>query len=685
MRKVLPEELSFINEYRRAYSSFTVARWLLSRFEEPVWNCRFDKSTITINFSVTLADETVLTDARNSKLLNCIKRFLCAQTHPSVIGGKTFTPETEKALVTRAIHVVDYFLLRGCFTSKKSSFRELSKNDIYGFIDTISGHRLIKASIYEPEERVLAFLRTVKMDSTELDALRERHPLLFDTVDCDLPEGFDESRVQLARAWLYKNGFNTTSGPNQPFERCLSLTRLLDCLIGTRVLDSLQFKGVSLDYLNFSPRELFIREHRAVPVQLSVEDERASFEYVMSYLQILRVMDFANDSSDRLVDEDALSALNDEELLKNGLLKQKGRFTTLPLEVANRSLGKAIEFYLEFGEALVDQYLMMAKTNWQGNEFDFSLPEPLQRLGIKRFENAETDRYNFFVNLRSGSSLYHMLQVLIGSILVLVNTLMARRASEIRKFTRDSIVKDGNQYFLAFDLSKARVGPLRKRALRPLPVIAAEALTLLDRLNEGLRKFGYESTQTLFSNLPLTQKQNFIPYGSSKPTVNWLNLCLNRFCDYTETPLDTMGRRYYVRPHQLRRNFAMLFFWQGSFGGIEILQYFLGHQKPSFTYRYVTESLSGKVLRQVKAQVATELIKTHSVETESLAELICERYGVSLDKLYILPENDVTAYVEDLLMAGEAEIEPEFVDGPDGEEYKILYKVRESKSTVEPQ
>lgn len=685
MRNALPEELSFISEYRRSYSSFTVARWLLSRFEEPVWNCRFGKSNITINFALTLSDETRLTDASNLSLLNCIKRFLCAQTHPSVIGGKTFTPETEKVLVTRAIHSVDYFLLHGCFTSKKSGFRALSKNDIYGFLETISSHRLIKASIYEPVDRVLAFLRTVEMRSAELDVLQKRQPRLFDTVDCDLPEGIDDGRVQLARAWLFKNGFNTTSKPNEPFKYCFSFARLLDYLIGKRVLDSLQFRSISFEYLNFSPRELFIREYRAVPVQFSVEDDRAGFEYVMSYLQVLRVMDCANDSGISLVDEDALSVLNEEELLNNGLLKQKGRFTTLPFEVANRSLGKAVEFYLEFGEALVDQYLMLAEKNWQGNEFDFSLPEPLRRLGVKRFENVETDRQNFFVNLREGSSLYQMLQVLIGAILVLVNTLMARRASEIRKLTQESIVRDGNQFFLAFDLSKATVGPLKKRSVRPLPIIAAKALMLLERLNQELRKNGYESTQTLFFNLPLTQKQNFIPYGSSKPTETWLNLCLNRFCDYIETPLDTMGRRYYVRPHQLRRNFAMLFFWRGSFGGIEILQYFLGHQKPSFTYRYVTESLSGKVLRQVKAQVATELIKTHSVKTEPLAELICERYGVSLEKLYILPENDVTAYVEDLLMAGEAEIEPEFAEGPDGEEYKIIYKVRALKSTVEPQ
>ena len=119
----------------------------------------------------------------------------------------------------------------------------------------------------------------------------------------------------------------------------------------------------------------------------------------------------------------------------------------------------------------------------------------------------------------------------------------------------------------------------------------------------------------------------------------------------------------------------MLFFWQGSFGGIEVLRYFLGHKSPSMTYRYVTEALSGKALRRVKATVANAMIKADHSATEGLAQLICTRYGLTLNELHILPERDVVNYVEDLLASGEAEVEPEFVEGPYGEEYRVLYKV----------
>lgn len=63
---------------------------------------------------------------------------------------------------------------------------------------------------------------------------------------------------------------------------------------------------------------------------------------------------------------------------------------------------------------------------------------------------------------------------------------------------------------------------------------------------------------------------------------------------------------------------------------------------------------------------------------------ICERYGVTLSELHILPERDVVDYVEELMASGDAEVEPEFIEGPHGEEYRIVYRIIDkSKQQVE--
>ncbi|WP_379792784.1 site-specific integrase [Massilia norwichensis] len=571
---------------------------------------------------------------------------------------------------------MDHFLLKGSFVcGRNSEFQQLSKDEVHNFIDTLSARRSIKTNIYEPEQRIADFIRTLKVTSDELELARVRTPAIFDTSACELPDGVSEEQVWIARLWLYTRDFYSSGAHNEVFKYSLSATRLLKFLIGKKVLSNLKFDNMELDYLDFEPREGFVRELHAIPVQPGGEDERASTEYVQSYIQTLNVMKIDALSDYCLVSEDALTALDEKEALKHGRLKPKGRFATLPFEVANRSFKSAIEFYLDYGEDLISYYLTLAERNCQ-DEVLLDVPKSLQKLGVRKFKNTEVVAKSFFRELRNGTSLYQMLQVLLGAVIVLVNTLMARRAAELRGLTRASIVKDGFYFFLAFDLGKANLGEVRKTALRPLPAIGAEALGLLARLGERLKGLGYESSPTLFQRFKLGKKANFIPYGTTKGETEWIRLCLDRFCDYVQIPSDVHGHRYYVRSHQLRRNFAMLFFWQGNFGGLEVLRYFLGHHKPSMTYRYVTESMKGAVLRQVKATVAAGLIKSDSPATESLAEFICKRHGITMDDLHILPELDVIAYVEDLLSSKEAEIEPEFIDGPNGEEYKILYKIR---------
>lgn len=93
------------------------------------------------------------------------------------------------------------------------------------------------------------------------------------------------------------------------------------------------------------------------------------------------------------------------------------------------------------------------------------------------------------------------------------------------------------------------------------------------------------------------------------------------------------------------------------------------------TYYYVTESIPGKILRRVKATVAKDMIRADHEATAGLAQLICARYGLTINQLHILPERDVVDYVEDLIASGDAEVEPEFIEGPHGEEYRIIYRI----------
>src|SRR6185437_10835464 len=122
---------------------------------------------------------------------------------------------------------------------------------------------------------------------------------------------------------------------------------------------------------------------------------------------------------------------------------------------------------------------------------------------------------------------------------------------------------------------------------------------------------------------------------------------LDYFSDYFELPGEKPGTRYYIRQHQLRRFFAMVFFWSGSFGGLDTLRYFLGHANLEHVYRYITENTPGAVLRAVKAEWASKVLLIGQEVSSGLGEFVQRVYRIADFRL--LTEEELSEYIEVLL------------------------------------
>lgn len=676
MNKSLLAALNFIESYRASNATLEQASWRINEFKDMVWECKFGDTHTTIDFRKFLDDGLLLTDLKHNNLLKNIKHFLCLQTHPALTGSLVLSPKTSRFRIANTLHILDYFLLRSDkFLLSTHEFNNISYNDVSNLIWTLSSGSSIKSGIYEPEQNIFHFLQKVNITKDTRQKLEEKYPELF---EIENNEELKLSRDQTlnARAWLKENNFYAQYDKNTEYRYKLVRMRLLNMAIGQNILCPLKFDNLTLPGLDVTQTRCFSQELPRVPVSDYEDDDRASIELAQEYIKVLRSMHIARTYDINLLPTESLVAVDDSEILFKERTKSRNRFTTLPFSLANSILGKSIAYFLEYGEPLVNYYLALARDGREMQQLSVPIPSKLLELGINQWHSKANKAEGFFSELRNGTNLYNMLEVLLGSVGILVNSLMARRSSELSELEADSIIEQNGSYFLAFDLRKANVLELRKRTLRPMPKIAAEALKLLAKLSNGLKEMGYSTGGKLFG-IPYILSSN---YGTGQPN---LRRCFDRFCDYFEVDLDEHGRRYYVRAHQLRRNFAMLFFWHGSFGGVELLRYFLGHSNSSMTYRYVTEAISGKVLRRVKASVAKDLIKAEHTATEALANLICERYKLSLSELHILPETDVVDYIEDLLTSGAASVEPEFFIGPMGEEYRILYKVTQAIPALE--
>jgi len=358
-------------------------------------------------------------------------------------------------------------------------------------------------------------------------------------------------------------------------------------------------------------------------------------------------------------------------------LKGICRFRTLPGHVALKALRDALEFTTKYADDIfksVGEILLVDKS-YPGNKvniLDMLVPDvtsnTLSELGVNTWiikeKNINTDEY--FKIFRSNSSLHALYEVLLGSILVVVGILMARRTSEIRELKHDCLLPNGKDphlykhkdvnFSIEFDNRKSGHAGDRELLIRPITRSAAKLIWKLQQFRQLIKESKEESTN---ESLLVSISQSATPsFGISNSSYMWN---LNRFCDYFETKtieLDELGvRRYYIRQHQLRRFFAMCFFWSSGYDGLDTLRWFLGHTDAEHLWHYITENTPGVVLRGVKAEALVHGLNAGNIKgIERIRELLKERF--ELGALSIESLADIVDDFEEEAQSGYVKLDP---------------------------
>jgi len=429
------------------------------------------------------------------------------------------------------------------------------------------------------------------------------------------------------------------------------------------------------------------REYEAAPVSINSNSCRMRESSLVFYYHVVRRLGILK-SVDLPVPYHALQLIQFPRIVKLLNLSQPGRFCLLPSSVVLGSLKNAIEYYLSYGSDLINSYLAiitvthnskMKIMQWRHVEKDITpyLTPLIKNLGVTRWKIQRSFRtkektlnnIDYFQSLRSNSALWELLRVLYGAIQIVVGTLMARRQSELMDLYPISCL-DKEKGHLIFYVRKSGSGDKREKVARPIPSIAVKMILLLEQFQTKLKKLGIIKEYFPIFSYPHPFKNVLVNFNH---TV--YNGSLDFFCDYMEIPLDNEARRYYIRQHQLRRYFAMLFFWGSSFGGMDSLRWFLAHTDVEHLYHYITESTPGEVLRGVKAHYAVEQLQAYENSATALSDLLEKKYGIL--KFDLMDSNELSDYVEHLICDGSVSVEPEFINTDDGNRHRILIKVIE--------
>lgn len=705
--------------------------WLVegTNFHSSIWHCQFgEKYRKMINFSIRLIDGTSLDDKKNGSLLGIIKLFIAVQFHPRFNGGFFYAPITAYYRLKEALHVCDWLILKQDeFGLAKCLLQNITRNDLRSYIKA-SGKLDVWEASYKFSSKLEAWLisKVAGITDDEIQDVVACHPgvLILPPVEDRSLKLSDEDLIA-ARVYFIKIGsynlrygeYTITTGE---FVREAYENTLHGMFLTPEIPPEFRFG------------DGYRREYDAVDVRdvVSIGHSRAKMSKKLSVLKRMVVVDQFYCPTGLKVDY--ITGLSIRELVGTEL-KIAGRYLSLPANLVFKQLRNAIEFSLANSQSVLNSvisFLNYYRYKEDKRFFYRKSAEALESVSGLEYKGQIVESWTvtsyqvqrsleYFTHLRSTPGLYEMYRVLLGSIQFVIGALAARRQGEIAMLENSNcllpllnpFLSENEQvgYFLQFSVEKTGHQGKLEIVQRPIPTLVAKLIWTLREFNLECLCLGLGEPKYLINTL----SKNSLEFTAINS--NTYNRNFDYFCDFFETTVVAVPNcgncRYYIRQHQLRRFFAMAFFWSGVFDGLEAVRYMLCHSDLEDLYHYITESNTGEVLNGVKSErIAYSLLNGNIDEisnVEALRDLLVSRYKVSsvhiktIDEIYTdysyqldngiaisdasLGEFKRSISLEydifNLLESKAIKLEPDFIqlriNGADVQNYKLILKIGE--------
>ncbi|APF66603.1 MULTISPECIES: integrase [Vibrio] len=733
--------------------------WLESCFPENKWVLTFGKYPKTIHWdTVCLDDGKKLTDKKHQKLLNSFKYWITAADNPLENGGKIISPGTAYQKVIKVISLINAVLLHSK-ELKLAKYHLLNVNDDFwlNILTKYAEHGNFQG-VYEIDKRTKVLFDNASQSVSDADAQTFKEKFPYVTQDIAQDESFlFLAEREKACAWLFERGYYHAGESIKYTGRSAVLGKLL---FGGKML----YHDINLP--NYA--ELHLKAPNQNSEYRSVENKDASTgtnqRTISTYIEAIRLIHTNLERKDAASPSILSERVNAGHISQLVSLKKAGRTRTLPPTFVFNLIRQCYEFAKEHlpteegSTTLLDETLTLLSTAksksavknsntlrpsqrsrawneelhremsssergyWFQTEAINCLSSEYLKKGIKQAQGFADSVENRFERIRANESLFDLFSVLQGAIQVLVGAIIARRQDELIKLKShgnlspnvNPFSEDGAkaEYNLIFKVKKTGSKGVNATIERPIPLSIAKFIWQLEQFNIKANELNLaQGKLSLFNNLNSKDCQ------LSQVIHRTYYTHLDALCDYVETDLVEYDngeyRRNYVRQHQLRRFFAMAFFWSKGFDGMDALRWMLGHSDMEHLYHYISESETGAVLNGAKASVivrgvvdsTSELAKLEGIEevrkmiaerltgdssTPITIESVSEAAEDYDDESYltvphisqIQKEQDIETEVIHLLEEGQITLEPEFfiIDDSDGnatQTFNLILKIRD--------
>ncbi|USD32582.1 MULTISPECIES: integrase [Vibrio] len=733
--------------------------WLESSFPANKWVLTFGKTPKTIHWdTVYLDDGKKLTDIKHQKLLNSFKYWITAADNPLENGGKIISPITAYHKVNKVIALINAILLHS-EELKLAKYYFLNVNDDFwlNILTKYAKHGSFQG-VYEMDKRTQVLLDNASKSVSDADAqtFKEKFPYVTQDIAQDESFLFLVEREK-ACAWLFEQGYYHA-------RESIKYTG------SSAILGELLFKGKMLYHDINLPNyaELHLKalkrnsEYRAVESRdiSTGTNQRAISSYIEAIQLIYTNLERKDAASPPILSERISSGHINQlvslkragrtrtlsptfvfnlirqcyEFVKEHLPTKEGNVTLLDetLTLLSKARNKSVEdnsntlrpseYSKAWNEELHRDMSATERGYWFQTEAINCLSSEYLKKGIKQVQGFAKSTENRHEKIRANESLFDLFSVLQGAIQVLVGAIMARRQDELIKLkphgnlspSVNPFSEEGvkTEYNLIIKVKKTGSKGINATIERPIPLSIARFIWQLEQFNIKASELNLCK-----GKLSLFNKLNSMVTQLNEINHKTYNAHLDYLCDYMETDLVEYDngeyRRNYVRQHQLRRFFAMAFFWSKGTDGMDALRWILGHSDMEHLYHYISESETGAVLNGAKASVivrgvvdsSSELAKLEGIE--EVRKIIAERLTddsstpITIESLseaaedyddesyltvphisQLQKEQDIETEVIQLLEEGRITLEPEFftiedTDGNTTQTFNLILKIKD--------
>ena len=623
--------LDFLQKFKNAKNEEFIVPFFKSSFEDNQWVLELNKTkkkNTIIDFNISLKDGILLTHPKNYTTLYTFKKLIM-----KLFVNNDLYLSSEVTILTRLYGVLHFFNLVNCYDDgsfAKNGFKALDKNQLL-FLFNKRLHNSKPFDLYSGNEKLTELFKKENIAKPENE---------FDLLE--VQKTLKERNIDLQKT-LFPNLFLGVQ------------FSLSDVLLG---------KVQNTKYI----REYDSYFRNDDSTNLSVDS------VIQNLLLSIKIMYQMNDDLDKNY---SLPFKSDLEFILNYDFNSKEikHFETYPVETIFNVMRSCLDFHFKYGKDITTSFISLLDTlendgltktklkvvidkGYLDSLVKNSLSNTLKNLGIDCYY-IETNK-NYFKNLRDNKSLLGILKVYYGCVQFVVGALMARRQSEIKSMEIDCFDEVNLQ--LGFRKSKSHIHSFGIRDYINLPTteVVVDMLKNINliakkmKINEGNKIFNFPSTWNPW--ISIDDKHKF--YEN-----------LDTLFDYFEIELID-GKRPYIRQHQLRRFFAMAFFWSKGFKSIDTLRWFLGHTNAEHVYHYIQENLDGKILNNVKAQYIAENLDSYS----NIKDIIKNKFGI--ESYSLIDKNDLSDYINTLLEDKLITVEPEFLEDDKNNQFEIIVKVK---------